>query len=224
MPQFQTEFGDYPDMFIHLFSEIDSTLQFQVYDLRKNQIPENLTECDAYITTGSRVSTYDSVDWIPAFKQLILDINEAKIKLVGICFGHQLIADCLDGQTTPSERGWGIGISTNDIKVSKSWMQPPLDQLNVVVSHKDQVTRLPVNAEILASSDFCPNFMLQIGEHILTVQGHPEFSKGYSKTLMKYRTDMIGKKRVDQGLDSLSLTVHDKILIRWIYQFIQKTG
>jgi len=218
--QFQKEFGDYPDMFIHLFKEIDSALEFEIYDLRENITPKNLNECDAYITTGSRVSTYDSVDWIPAFKQLILDLNEAQIKLVGVCFGHQLIADCLNGKTTQSEKGWGVGVSVNDIKKSKSWMQPVLDQLNIVVSHKDQVTHLPENAEILAGNDFCPNFMLQIGEHILTIQGHPEFTKAYSQTLMQYRADMIGRQRVQQGLDSLLLPVHDRILMRWIYQFI----
>lgn len=208
-------------MFIALFKEIDPAIQFKVYDLREGVTPQNLNECDAYITTGSRVSTYDSVSWIPPFKQLILEIHKAQIKLVGICFGHQLIADCLDGKTQKSEKGWGIGVAVNEVTKKKEWMRPPLDQLNVIVSHQDQVIHLPENAEILAGSNFCPNFMLQIGENILTLQGHPEFNKQYSQTLMQHREDVIGTTRLEQGLDSLSLTVHDKILMQWIVRFMK---
>jgi len=209
-------------MFITLFKEIDPNLEFEIYDLREDITPQNLNECDAYITTGSRVSSYDSVSWIPAFKQLILALHKAQIKLIGICFGHQLIADCLGGATQKSEKGWGVGVSENKIIKKKNWMKPELDQLNIIVSHQDQVISLPKNAEILAGSDFCPNFMLQIGEHILTVQGHPEFNKQYSQTLMQHRGDIIGSTRLQQGLNSLSLTVHDKILMQWIYHFMKQ--
>ncbi len=221
MPQFQKQFGDYPSMFINLFKEINPNLQFETYDLRENMTPTSLNECDAYITTGSRVSTYDTVDWIPVFKRLIIDLNDAQIKLVGVCFGHQLIADCLGGETRLSDKGWGVGVSINPVKKKKSWMKPALDQLNIVVSHQDQVIRLPENTEVLAGSDFCPNFMLQIGGHILTLQGHPEFSKQYSQTLMQHREDIIGRDRLQQGLKSISLPVHDKIMMQWIYQFMR---
>jgi len=221
MPQFQAEFADYDDMFIQLFKAVDPDLVFTVYDLRKNEYPRDLNECHAYITTGSRESTYDkSVPWIPLFKRIIEECYQEKVKLVGICFGHQLIADTLGGQTINSDKGWGIGVSQNKIITQRPWMKPPLSQLNIIVSHQDQVEQLPHNTTVLARSDFCPNYMLQIGENILTVQGHPEFSKGYAKTLMEYRREIIGSETVNAALASLTLTVHEKTLAQWIYNFM----
>ena len=221
LAEFQERFGDYPDMFKTGFLEIDPRLEFRTYDIREHEFPTTPDECDAYITTGSRSSTYEDLPWIPPFKALIEELHRHKRKLVGVCFGHQLIADALGGYTELSDRGWGVGISCNQIVQKKSWMQPPLEQLNIVVSHQDQVTELPTGAELIATSAFCPNFMFQIGEHILTIQGHPEFSKAYSETLMRHRAEKLGEATLQHGLNSLELDIHDKIMMRWILNFFQ---
>lgn len=207
-------------MFIRLFKEIDPEITFQIYDIRNNDYPKDLNECNAYITTGSRASTYDDLDWIPPLKQLFKDLYQAKVKLVGICFGHQLIADTFGGNTTKSDKGWGVGVSQNQVLKTQHWMKPELAQVNVIVSHQDQVTQLPDNAELLMESDFCPNYMYQIGNEILTIQGHPEFSKEYAETLMRHRESSIGNAAFHHGLSSLSLQVHDKELMQWIVQFM----
>lgn len=220
LPQFQSEFGDYPDMFKQLFWQVDPDLHFAIYDIRNHKFPNVLDECDAYITTGSRTSTYEDLDWIPPFKDLIQSIFNAKKKLVGICFGHQLIADTFGGYTELSDKGWGVGVSQNKIVKRKPWMKPPLDKLNIIVSHQDQVTELPEQSELLASSEFCHNYMYQIGNEILTIQGHPEFTKEYSGTLMKHRREKLGDITLKNGLDSLSLDVHNTIFAQWMINFI----
>jgi len=223
MPQFQAQFGDYTDMFIQLFHEVDPAFEFIIYDLRKGDIPRDLDECEAYITTGSRVSTYDKdVAWIPPFIDLIRKLHKAKKKLVGICFGHQLIADALGGKTVNSDKGWGVGVSINQIDHTQPWMKPPLSSINIIVSHQDQVTELPNNAVLVAKSEFCPNYMIQIDEHILTIQGHPEFSKQYSETLMTHRKDLLGENTYRKGIASLSLKTDEKTVMQWIVNFMQR--
>lgn len=219
LTEFQGQFGDYPDMIKNLLLEIDPNLDFLLYDIRQHDFPTTADECDAYITTGSRNSTYEELSWIPPFKKLIINLHQHKKKLVGICFGHQLIADALGGYTELSDKGWGVGISQNRILKKKAWMIPELEQLNIVVSHQDQVTELPPGAELIASSDFCPNYMYQIDNHILSIQGHPEFSKNYSETLMRHRAEKLGQETLQQGLGSLSLETHDRIMMQWIMNF-----
>jgi GMP synthase-like glutamine amidotransferase len=99
-------------------------------------------------------------------------------------------------------------------------MQPDSVFIAAIVSHKDQVTSLPRDAELLGTSDFCPNSMFQIQEHILTFQGHPEFCKSYSRALMDWREEILGKRVFENGIDSLNKDTQGDILAQWIVRFI----
>lgn len=222
LEEFQAQFGDYPQMFITLFKQLDNNLQFQIYDIRKKEYPHELNECDAYITTGSRLSVYENIDWLDEFKHFLRRINQGSQKLVAVCFAHQLVAEVFGGTTKKSDKGWGVGISTNQIISPKAWMTPYQTTLNIVVSHQDQVTSLPKQANILATSDFCPNFMFSYGENILAIQGHPEFTDEYSETLMKHRKEKIGKSRLEQGISSLQKTSDELLFARWMLRFMSQ--
>ena len=93
--------------------------------------------------------------------------------------------------------------------------------MSLLVSHKDQVSVLPREAKLLAGSDFCPNAMYQIGDHILTFQGHPEFAKGYSRGLLNIRKQILGDAVFNQGIDSLDTLTSETIVARWIIRFIK---
>ena len=99
-------------------------------------------------------------------------------------------------------------------------MDPPLKGFNLIVSHKDQVTRLPAGASLLATSPFCPNAMYCLGNHILTFQGHPEFCKGYSRALMEYREDVLGEEKFGRGINSLAEDTDEISVARWILNFM----
>ncbi len=223
LAEYQAEFGDYPQMIIKMFEaitdELNFKLVFQVYNIIDNEYPEDLDECDVYITTGSKASVYDDLVWINPLKQFIRDLDVAHKKLVGICFGHQLIADALGGKTRPSAEGWGVGLSRNKMVTHKTWMKPPLAELKIIVSHKDQVAILPTCSELLAASDFCPHFMYQIGDHIMCIQGHPEFLPGYSETLMGHRRKILGESVYQAGVSSLRIAPDDKIFTHWMLNF-----
>jgi GMP synthase-like glutamine amidotransferase len=222
MAQFEHEFGDYPGMFQDVLSNASSRdIEFAVYDVEHEQYPNQIDECHGYVITGSRKSVYDDEPWIHRLRDYVVALHKARIKLVGICFGHQIVAMALGGNTEAADAGWGVGVHESHLISSKPYMQPRLSSLAAIVSHKDQVTHLPDDAELLATSDFCPNSMFQIQEHILTYQGHPEFCKGYSRALMDMREDILGEEVYRQGVDSLNKDMHSEILSKWIVQFIE---
>ena len=225
--QFQPEFGSYPAMFETVLSraaiQIDDLIEpveFTHYDVEHHQYPDAISDCDGYVISGSRKSVYDDELWIHQLRQYVVSLHDAKAKLIGICFGHQMVALALGGNTEPSTRGWGVGVHTSDIIAKKSFMQPESGSLAAIVSHKDQVTELPADAELLATSEFCPNTMFQIQNHILTFQGHPEFHKSYSRALMDWRQEILGEDVYSAGVASLKVETQGDLLAQWMIRFI----
>lgn len=221
LEQFQPAFGDYPKMIATLFAKVSSACQFDIYQIQNLEYPQNIHECDAYITTGSRYGVNDNYVWIKRLEAFICELNQAKKPLVGICFGHQLIAKALGGVVEKSDKGWGVGVSFNQVVSTRPWMEPHQDHLNLIVSHQDQVIRLPKSrkVDVLVRSSFCPYYMLAYNEHFISVQGHPEFSKEYSASLMNNRRNIISSERIMNGEASLQSNVDDQLITRWIVNF-----
>lgn len=216
---FVAHHGQYPDMFITLLKQVDPSLTFDIYNAHQGELPEHINTCDAYLITGSSYGVYEHLPWIAELESFVRRLHAAHKKLIGICFGHQLIAKALGGKVIKSPKGWGVGMSKNKITLQKPWMNPVRDTINLLVSHQDQVVELPPGAETLASSQFCPFYMMQIGNN-LSVQGHPEFSKAYSQALMEHRKDVLLQECYEQGLLSLELEKHDLIVAQWISNFL----
>lgn len=221
LDEFRTQFGDYPDMFQSLFLRVDSSLIFEVFNVVQGRYPDRIDDCDGYVITGSKASVYDNDAWITTLGNYTKELNAQNKKLVAVCFGHQLIAEVFGGKTEKSPKGWGVGVHTISVFVEKLWLQPRKETFNVVVSHQDQVTRLPHGAELIAGSEFCENSMFQLGENILTIQGHPEFSKGYSRTMMRYRAQKIGDAKLTAGIESLKKSVDDLLVAQWLLAFLK---
>ncbi len=220
--ELQPEFGNYPAMFEALLGEIAPDWEFVTYRAIDGELPATIDACDGYITTGSRYGVNDADAWITQLEAFVAELAQAGKKFVGICFGHQLLANVLAGRAGKSDRGWGVGVSFNQVDVKKPWMEPYQPSLDLVVSHQDQITQLPPGAEVLASSPFCPYYMLQYGQHLLTLQGHPEFSKPYSAALITWRGDRIPAPRCREGKVSLAAEVDDRLMMRWIINFFSQ--
>jgi len=216
---FAKKFGQYPEMVKHLLQKINPTLTFETFQAEQHQLPAHIHACDAYLITGSKHSVNDHWPWIAELEDFILKLHQAHIKLIGICFGHQLIAKTLGGKVSKSPQGWGIGMSTNRVLQHKLWMNPSCDHFNLLISHQDQVVELPQGTEILASNEFCPFYMLQIGNN-LTIQGHPEFTKDYAKALIESRKDLLDKSCYEKGLQSLALNKDEMLIAQWIIHFL----
>ncbi|EPC01429.1 glutamine amidotransferase [Litchfieldella anticariensis FP35 = DSM 16096] len=220
-PELRDEHGNYPEMFQRLFTSVDPTLTFRVWRCLDGEIPDDVDAVDAWLTTGSKFGVNDGLAWVDELCGFVRKLWDASKPLVGVCFGHQVIAKALGGKVIKSPRGWGVGMSFNRVSERAGWMEPWQPSLDLLVSHQDQVEELPPHTRVLAESDFCPFYLMQVGEHFLGVQGHPEFPKPYSRDLMQLRSDLVGAERVREGLASLEAPVDDQLMVRWILNFMR---
>ncbi len=213
------EFGEYPDMFVALLAAADPDLEFVVYDAELGELPQDIDEVDGYLITGSKSSVYEEKEWIHALADFVKRLHAAKKKFVGICFGHQMVAHALGGKTEKSDKGWGVGVHGASFSSQPDWHDGADNDFKLLVSHQDQVVELAPGSEVLAGSDFCEHAVTQLGQHILTFQGHPEFVHRYSETLLNIRREMIGEDNYRTGVESLSQDVDRERVAQWIVNF-----
>ena len=216
----QAEFGDYPQMFASIIQKARPEISIVPYYAVDGQLPAELDECDVYLCSGSKWGVNDSAPWIRQLEDFVRALYQAQKGFVGICFGHQMIARALGGEVQKADQGWGVGVAQSHVISAKPWMDPSPCALRLIVSHQDQISRLPPASEVLMQSEFCPYSMIQVSGHFLGVQGHPEFSPAYSAALMEVRRDRIPAARISAGLDSLLQPVDDVRAMQWILNFL----
>jgi GMP synthase-like glutamine amidotransferase len=218
------EFGDYPKIFSDLLTKVRPDWCFSSYRVFADEIPAELDECDAYITTGSTSGVNEAYEWIVRLEQLVRNLAETTIPYVGICFGHQMLAKALGGKVEPTDSGWGVGIHTStlsELSLGEIRLPPEIDLL---VSHADQVVELPAGCEVVGHSEFCPVAWMRYGGTMLGIQGHPEFSKAYARALIERRREVIGEAVSDAGLRSLVGEPDTEAAFELIAQFIEQAN
>lgn len=215
--------GDYPQMFAALFAETAPELVLEVFDVRRGEYPGIGDIYDGFISTGSHDSVYDLQPWILDFKRFVQRLFAGGQKFVGICFGHQMIAEALDGTCTPAPGGWEVGPKAAKIFVRKPWMlpEPPASQFRLNSIHRDQVTALPAGAEVLAGYPGCPYAMIAVGPHFLGIQAHPEFNDAYVAALMQTRAAKIGAEKMAAAQAEMARPLDQALLAKWIVNFFR---
>lgn len=212
------------DAFIRFFETVHSPFDYVRYQVACGEIPTSSEACDAYVITGSTRGVYDADDWISMLSQFIRDSFLADKKLVGICFGHQILAHALGGYAAKSEKGWGIGLHSFDITREKSWMSGKPGRCSLYFAHGDQVLRLPPGAERLGGSKFCPNALFEIENRILGIQGHPEFTRDIMHDVLSFIEDEVEPEHYFKALQSLDNGEPDNRLVaQWIVNFLTST-
>jgi GMP synthase-like glutamine amidotransferase len=216
------DFGEYPDMFMALLGQLDPDLEFVVYDVEQGEYPAAIDEVDAYLITGSKSSVYDDKPWIEVLMDFVRELDRRHKKIVGICFGHQLVAHALGGKTGKSPKGWGVGLHTHRFSEAPAWHDQGELDFDILVTHQDQVMKTADGTRVLAGSEFCENAVCQIGDHILTFQGHPEFVPAYSREIMEFRRELIGEQAYTAGVASLASNPETQRIARWILNFLEQ--
>lgn len=213
------EYGQYPDMFKKLLHAVKPTLEVVSYNVLDGEFPESTSAVDGFLVTGSKLSVYDDVPWITNLGCYVQQLHKEKRKLVGICFGHQLISHFLGGKVAKSDKGWGIGRREETFTAMGKEAGYDEETFSLFYSHQDQVIRPPPDAKVLAASDFCPFAMIRLADHILTFQGHPEFSPGYAEGLFASRRQLFSQKHYQSAVESLKSDVDGLKVARWITDF-----
>jgi len=209
------------DAYIRFLELVQPPFEYVGYDVAGSQFPYSLDACDAYLVTGSPKGVYDADEWIAELAAFIRDAYQAGKKLVGICFGHQILAYALGGHSERSEKGWGLGLKTFDISEQKSWMTPGLAQCSLYFVHQDQVVRLPLGAELLGGNIFCPNLFFSIDDRVLGIQGHPEFSIDMMQDVLAARKNILGKQVYQAAMRSMDNGKPDnQLMAQWVANFL----
>ena len=221
-PELVDQYQGYGRMFEHLFTHQPIAAQFSVYNVMNGHYPDDDQVFDAYLVTGSKADSFGDDPWIARLKAFLLDRYQRGDKLLGVCFGHQLLALLLGGKSERATQGWGVGTHRYVMAAKAPWMSPQVEELTLLISHQDQVTALPENATVIASSDFCPFAAYHINDQVLCFQGHPEFVHDYSRALLDARQEYLGDEVYHKAVASLATEHQGDLVGEWMLRFIEQ--
>ncbi|MFL6732446.1 MAG: glutamine amidotransferase-related protein [Sphingomicrobium sp.] len=209
------EFGDYPAMFERLLGE---DFKVESYDVEAGRLPAHPDAHDAFLITGSPAGVYEPLPWIQPLEQFIREARQAR--LVGICFGHQIMAQALGGEVEKSDKGWGAGLHRYSIRRSQPWMNgDAASEIAAPASHQDQVVIQPPATTVIASSGFTPYAGLAWTDRpAISFQFHPEFSPAFAKALIEKRYDIVPDP--DAAIASLDAPNDNERVAAWIRSFL----
>lgn len=214
-PALAARYGDYPAMFDALLGEGH---ELEVFNAQAGEWPDPAA-FEATVITGSSAGVYEDHPWIPDLLDWIRAAR-GRTGLIGVCFGHQAMAQALGGRVEKSDRGWGVGLHRYHVTSTERWMTPAAATVAIPVSHQDQVVEKPAGARVILSSEFTPFAGLAWGDDAITLQGHPEFDPAYAADLTGGRRERIGDALVDQALGSLGQPNDRALVGEWLRRFI----
>jgi GMP synthase-like glutamine amidotransferase len=208
-------FGNYPAMFAALLGD---GFEVESFDVRQGEFPPS-GEHDAYLITGSPAGVYDPLPWIAPLLEFIRSTEDKK--MVGICFGHQVMAEALGGHVEKSHKGWGAGLHRYTVDTVEPWMDA-VSSIAIPASHQDQVVLQPPHTEVTVSSDFTPFAGLSwTDRRAISFQFHPEFSPAFAKALIEKRYDAIPNP--DAAIASLDAPNDGARVGGWIRRFLMES-
>lgn len=209
-------FGDYPAMISRLLGPGFTTERF---DVQAGQLPAP-GDHEGLLISGSPAGVYEPLQWIAPLCAFIR--SAASTPMVGLCFGHQAMAQALGGQVEKSDKGWGIGLHRYAIVHREPWMDGGDDRIAVPVSHQDQVIARPPGTRAIACSSFTPFAALAWQDRpAISFQFHPEFSPDFAKALIERRRDRLPDP--DSAIASLDEPGDSDRVASWIRRFLKET-
>lgn len=180
-----SEYGDYDQIYMDLLG--GRGFEFDVYAALDGELPKTVSAADGWIITGSKYSAYGEYDWIEPLEGFLRVAYEDGVPIIGVCFGHQILAQALGGRVEKFPDGWSVGATDYVVKGSET-------PQTVMAWHQDQITKLPKGAVVTGKSDFCKYAMLAYGNKAISIQAHPEFTPSFMGDLMQARKSLLPEK------------------------------
>lgn len=220
-PAMQERFIGFGQMFKQLFAGTQTPVDCQVFNVVRGEYPAREQAFDAYLVTGSKADSFADDPWIVQLRGYLRERFAQGDVLLGVCFGHQILALVLGGDTQRSEKGWGLGVHRYRLAHKPHWLQDEVDEFQLLISHRDQVVSLPDGATLLAYSAFCENAAFMLGQQVLCFQGHPEFTHDFSQTLLKLRQSIYCPQEYEAACQSLQEQHDGQVIAGWMMGFVR---
>jgi GMP synthase-like glutamine amidotransferase len=216
----RAQFGPYAAMFQNMFETAGGNVDFEVIRAFDGDVLPDPAQLQAILITGSAAGVYDDLPWLEPLRQFIRGAYAARTPMLGICFGHQIMADALGGDVRKSEKGWGLGRHTYRVVDRPGFMADAPETLSIACSHQDQVIVPPPEAEVILASDFTPNAGLTYRSgRALSFQPHPEFADDYTLALAEMRRGLVPEAVVDAASESLARPSDSALVGGYIARF-----
>ncbi len=222
-PAIADAYVSYGAMTEKMFAAAGVPWRFERFNTTRGKYPESFDAYDAVLLTGSKADSFSDEPWVRTLRERTSELLKQRKKLLGICFGHQLIAHCLGADVGRATDGWGMG------RMSYEWLgTTPLKPasadatLNLLASHQDQVKSLPDGATLLARSEFCPIAAYSVADHVFCIQPHPEFVEDYSAWILSKRPESVSADRLASVRAAMALP-HDGLdVARFMRDFVER--
>lgn len=214
-------YTSYGAMLVRLMREAGANWETEIFNTVQGQYPASFDAYDAVLLTGSQADSFSGEEWVVTLRGKVTQLLRDRKKLIGVCFGHQLVALCMGAKVGRAPQGWGMGRMTYQWHVPDFVQAHGRTEIALLASHQDQVLELPVGATLLASNQFCPVAAFAVDQHVLCVQPHPEFVEDYSAYLLDKRRQQIGEATYSLSRDSLALGHEGPQMARMMVAFVE---
>lgn len=186
--------GTYADAFERLLAGND--FEFANWACVDGEFPESIDDADGWLITGSKFGAYEDLPWIPQLEEFIRGAYAQDIPIVGICFGHQILAKALGGEVKKFDGGWSAGRVEYNLDGHK-------EPVALYAWHQDQVVSLPQDATVVGSTPFCQYAALAYADKAYSIQPHPEFTSEFFDILLEARKAALPQTALDLAKESI---------------------
>ncbi|KAK0715187.1 class I glutamine amidotransferase-like protein [Lasiosphaeris hirsuta] len=231
LPGIDARYKGYHGVFTHLFTRAAAPAPLSsLLTLSRHHVVDDVTAypsldaIDAVLITGSKHSAFRDDEWITALveftRKALIDL---RIRVVGICFGHQIVARAMGVPVRRSDAGWEISVTETRLS-EKGCELFGKETLKIQQMHRDQALGVPAGAELLASTDKCPNHGFIVPGRVITVQGHPEFTDDIMQEILETRhaTGLFSDDLFQSGMDRRADEQDGVLMARVFLKFLQE--
>jgi GMP synthase-like glutamine amidotransferase len=208
---------DYDAMYTEMLQAAEPSISTRTYDVVGGELPLSPAECDAWIITGARYDAYSDEPWIVALRKFIGAVLEHRARLVGVCFGHQVVAHALGGRAENTGT-WKAGPQRLEVE-DTPWFDG--GSVTIHAMHQDVAGAVPPGGRTIARGETAEHPMFLVGDTILCVQDHPEYDAAYIAALVEARRPRMGDEITDAALTNIERERTDNPVVgEWIANFL----